>query len=130
MITCRWTSILQLSKCSVNNSLLKWDITHDSNGNFFMRSLFSQLWFGAKITVCGASSVAIDPSRWQVLLVSLIPTYLQAKRCKHHLSYYFFSLTTDMNRFCQNPRVPAAQRVDYGGSGVRVHFIICFSSPV
>ena len=31
--------------------------------------------------VYGASSVAIDPSRSQLLLVSLIPTHLQARRC-------------------------------------------------
>ena len=35
------------------------------------------------------------------------------------MSYYFFSLTTDMNRDSQNPRVPAAQRGMGNERGVR-----------
>ena len=43
---------------------------------------------------------------------------------QRHLSYYFFSLTTDVNRVSQNPLVPAAQSVNLntGVPGVRVHF--------
>ena len=41
-----------------------------------------------------------------------------------HLSYYSFSLTTDILRVSKNPQVPAVQRVDYLGYGVRVHSII------
>ena len=59
----------------------------------------------------------------------------------HHLSYYFFSLTTDINRASKNPRVPAAKpdsdkHDDKYVLGVRV-FFFCFrlsvnflSSPV
>ena len=36
-------------------------------------------WY-AYYCVYGASSLAIDPSGWQILLVSLIPTQLQAKK--------------------------------------------------
>ena len=49
-----------------------------------------------------------------------------------HLSYYFFSLTTDVNRVSQNPRVPAAQESPYGHpSMVRVHyfFTCCLLIP-
>jgi hypothetical protein len=56
---------------------------------------------------------------------------------KRHLSYYIFSLTTDMNPASQNPLVPTA----WGGlagsvPGVRVHYILLLavyqflSSPV
>ena len=38
-----------------------------------------------------------------------------------HLSHYFSSLTTDMNRDSQNPRVPAAQKGN--GPGVRPFFL-------
>ena len=48
---------------------------------------------------------------------------------QHHFLYYFFSLTTDMNNFSRNPRVPAVQdgKPKYdpcgpGVSGVRVLF--------
>ena len=49
---------------------------------------------------------------------------------RHHLSYYFFSLTTDINRASKNPRVPAAQpdsdkHDDKYVLGVRVLFF-CF----
>ena len=37
------------------------------------------------------------------------------------MSYYFFSLTTDMNRVSLNPRVSAWRRVDRQLPGVRVH---------
>ena len=69
--------------------------------------------------------MAIDPSRRQVLLVSLIPTHMQARRCSIIYPAIFFSLTTDMNRDCQNPRVPAAQgKGDRGRvvNGVCAHF--------
>ena len=41
---------------------------------------------------------------------------------------YFFSLTTDMNRFSQNLQVPAAKDGNAYGivSGVRVHFFFDF----
>ena len=43
---------------------------------------------------------------------------------QYHFSYYFFSLTTDMNCFAQNPQVPAVKKhMDYRGAyGVRVLF--------
>ena len=69
---------------------------------------------------CGASALAIDPSGWRVLLVSLIPLHLQA------ISYIilFFSLTTDMNRVSQNLRVPTARGVSDYDPGVRVHYFL------
>ena len=48
---------------------------------------------------------------------------------QHHLSYYFPSLTTDMNRDCHNPQVIAAQeRQEYALPlrGVRVHYFFYF----
>ena len=42
-----------------------------------------------------------------------------SKETQHHFSYYFFSLTTDVNRVSRNLRVPAAQQVGYGHPGVR-----------
>ena len=71
--------------------------------------------------------MAIDPSGYRVLLVSLIPTHLQAKGFSNiYLSYYFFSLTTDLNRSSWNPRVPAAAAGpdDWISSvlGVRVYY--------
>ena len=68
----------------------------------------------------GASSVAIDPSGWKVLLVSLH----FSKRDAASLSYYFFSLTTDMNLASRNPRVPAAQPNMVNTPGVRVHYYL------
>ena len=55
--------------------------------------------------------------------MSLIPAHLQARRwC--HFSYYFFSLTTDLNRASQNPRVPvSALGKDDNNPGVRVHYL-------
>ena len=46
---------------------------------------------------------------------------------KRGLSYYFFSVTTDINRASKNPQVPEAQSEYYPGStyGVCVHFF-CF----
>ena len=45
------------------------------------------------------------------------------EKIQRHI-YYFFSLTTDVNRSSQNPRVPAAQsRVNDCIPGVRVHYI-------
>jgi hypothetical protein len=41
-----------------------------------------------------------------------------------HLSYYFFSLTTDLNHVSQNPEVPEAQRKTVSDPGVRVHFFL------
>jgi hypothetical protein len=66
--------------------------------------------------------VAIDPSRWQVLLVSLIPANEEDMQ-RHDLSYYSFSLTMDMNLDSQSPRVPVAQgeNSDYG---VRVRYFL------
>ena len=47
---------------------------------------------------------------------------------QYHLSYYFFSLTTDMNRFSQtrNPRVPESQKGQGGARGVCVLFFFRF----
>ena len=37
--------------CSVNNSLSKWDITHDINGNIFITSTYApSSWVGADVT--------------------------------------------------------------------------------
>ena len=45
------------------------------------------------------------------------------EKIQRHI-YYFFSLTTDVNRSSQNPRVPAAQSSVTGCiPGVRVHYI-------
>ena len=41
---------------------------------------------------------------------------------QHHLLYYFFSLTTDMNPLSRNPQVPVAQLG--GGYGVRVQYFL------
>ena len=46
---------------------------------------------------------------------------------QRHLLY---SLTTDMNRFSQNPRVPAAQQGITVKPGVRVHYYFCSWLPV
>ena len=78
--------------------------------------------------------MAIYSSGWQLLLVSLIPTYLQVRRCSV-ITILFFSLTTDMNPFSLNPRVPAAQpgvRHNTNIAGVRVHYFLLlavFQSP-
>jgi len=91
MTSCRYTSILQLFKCSEDNFLLKWDITHDANGYISMTSPYAPFsWVGADITG------SIVPVPWR-----LIPA--------DRKSYY---LTTDMNPFSQNPRVPAAKSKD------------------
>ena len=55
-----------------------------------------------------------------------------ADEIQYHLSYSFFSLTTDMNRDTQNPRVPAVQDGKRGVYGVRVHYFFasgCLSIP-
>ena len=44
---------------------------------------------------------------------------------QRHLSYYFFSLTTDIYRESQNPLVPAAKQGMGNEPGVRVHYF-CF----
>ena len=48
---------------------------------------------------------------------------------QYHLSYYFFSLTTDMNCSGQNPQVPAVKiyKSNYE-PGVRVHFFFFWLS--
>ena len=44
-------SPLQLFKCSEDNSLSKWGITQDTNGNISIKSLHApSLWIGAEIT--------------------------------------------------------------------------------
>ena len=69
--------------------------------------------------VYGASSVAIDPSRCQVLLVSQIPTHLQEGFGQN----FCFSLTTDVNRVSQNPLVRAVPQNWYNNiKAVRVYF--------
>ena len=65
-------------------------------------------------------------------------TTFAGEEMQRHLSYYFFSLTTDINGVCQNPRVPAAERsMTITAPGVRAHCFFCFwlsvnslSSPV
>ena len=54
---------------------------------------------------------------------------------QRHFLYYFFSLTTDINRVSQNPRVPvSALGKDDNKPGVRVHYFlllaVCQSSIV
>ena len=61
-------------------------------------------------------------------------TTFTSEEMQRHLSYYYFSLTTDMNRVSQNPRVPTAQRDMVTGCapGVRVHYFFasgCLSIP-
>jgi hypothetical protein len=66
--------------------------------------------------------VAIDPSGYQFLLVSLIPAGEESP-----LSYYLCSLTTDMNLDSRNPQVPASvAQVINGANGVCVHFMFFF----
>ena len=53
---------------------------------------------------------------------------------QRHLSYYSFSLTTDINRVYVNPRVPAARSQLFVRNviGVRVHLLFasgCLSIP-
>ena len=57
-------SILKLLKCSKDNlnSLLKWDITQDTNGNISIASeRKSSAWVGANIT---GSTVAVPWLDW------------------------------------------------------------------
>ena len=75
--------------------------------------------------VYGASSLAINTSRWQVLLVSMIPKTLTGKKMQRHLSFFFFSLTTDMNHVFQNSVVPALpQNPNKNDPGVRVDYFL------
>ena len=55
----------------------------------------------------------------------MIPTLLSAAS---FVLLFFFSLTTDMNRFCRNPQVPASADQDKGRCvpGVRVFFFFAF----
>ena len=47
----RWTSILRLFYCSDHNSLSKWDITNDTDGNISMTSPATpSSWVGAELT--------------------------------------------------------------------------------
>jgi len=74
---------------------LQWDITHDTNGNITMRSLYApSSWVGAELK---GSAV---PVPWRLISAD-------------GKSYY---LTTDMNRFSQNPRVPVAQSIPKGSA--------------
>ena len=41
-----------------------------------------------------------------------------------HWSYYFFSLTTDVNRVYQNPVVPTVTQNWYNNIKVRAHFVL------
>ena len=41
-----------------------------------------------------------------------------------HWSYYFFSLTTDVNRIYQNPVVPTVTQNWYNNIKVRAHFVL------
>jgi len=67
----------------------QWDITQDTNGNIFMRSVNApSSWVGADMT---GSTVPIP---WRLIQAD-------------SNSYYY--LTTDMNDFSQNPRVPGVQ---------------------
>ena len=68
--------------------------------------------------------MAIDPSGWQLLLVSAFPTHFVSEEMQLHLSYYFFSLTRDMNRHSQNPKVPTAKENNKNDPGVRVQIFL------
>ena len=63
---------------------------------------------------------------WSQRIASLTSESDSNTFAESHLSYYSFSLTTDIFRVSKNPRVPAVQRVEYRGYGVRVHSIIRF----
>ena len=59
------------------------------------------------------------------------PSTFSGEEMQRHLSYYFFSLTTDINRSSKNPRVPAAKPGSdkHDNSyvcGVCVLFFFCF----
>ena len=57
-------SILQLYKCLEDNSFSKWDITHDTNGNITITSLYApSSWVGAKLA---GSTV---PVPWRLIRV-------------------------------------------------------------
>ena len=110
-ITCSWITFPQLFECSKDKTLSKWDITQDSDGNISMASPFApSSWVGAQMT---ASTV---PVPWR--LIPAVDSNFTSE-CdsntfvgeQHHLSYYFFCLSTDMNRYFQNPRVAVAQRL-------------------
>ena len=70
--------------------------------------------------------MAIYPSGWQVLLVSLISPHLQARSCIVICHTIFISLTTDINHVSQDPRVPAVPRDmgDRRARAVRVHYFL------
>ena len=84
-------------------------------------------WYQYYCWVYSASSLAINTSGWQLLLVSMIPTHLQARRC-NVICHIFVSLTTDINRVSQNPLVPAAPQKSGNiyDHGVRVDYFFCF----
>ena len=69
--------------------------------------------------VYGASSMATDPSGYQVLLVSLIPTHLPLRRFINHT--ILSSLTTDVDWVSQKPRVSTVDERASHGYGVRAH---------
>ena len=63
--------------------------------------------------------------------MSLIPIHLAASFI---VLFFFFSLTTDVNRVSLNPRVPVAQQVYtfnlfsvYHGPGVSVNYYVLFA---
>ena len=85
-------TFLQLFKVlKTKKSFRKWDIARDANCNISIRSPFApSSWVGAEIT---GSTVPVPWrfSWWQVLLVSLIPTYLPARRFSVTWSFFFQS---------------------------------------
>ena len=50
-------------------------------------------------------------------------TTFAGEEMQRHLPYYFFSLTTDVNRVSQNTLVPTAQQ-GAKGPGVRFHYCL------
>ena len=129
-----WTTDSQIVQ--VFGGYTPFEVGHPShmilNGNFSMRSLFffssSWGWCQKFSGICGASS----RSDWskaddgKLLLVSSdFNTFAGEDRQHHFVIYYFF--TANMNRFCQYPRVQAAQRVWLCVvPGCVFHFIMCF----
>jgi len=75
-------------------NLLHWDITQDNNGNTCIRSVYSpSSWVGADMTR------SMVPVPWRLIRVPA--------------DSKFYYLTTDMDHYSQNPRVPAAQGEDH-----------------
>ena len=79
-------------------------------------------WVGAEITGLRCQFRGDLSQRMASLTSESDSTPITGEEMQRHLSYHFFSLTTDTNRVSQNPRVPVAQQdAEQWSLGVRVH---------